>query len=175
MAVQTAGAIAFLVVGTPLFSRVRDFLWRFAAALPASWMVYTTGTVTRGGLAAVGASVGLLGLVSARTRNWVPFLAGVVVMAAIIFSGVSLPAPSLVAVGPTPRGCPDAQSERYADAHRLADPCSDAHSFADAAAVLGTASSRDHHSMVGEHHQHLLRLGQLSTRGHQAVQAGLVR
>ena len=28
MAVQTAGAIAFLVLGTPLWSRVRDFLWR---------------------------------------------------------------------------------------------------------------------------------------------------
>jgi hypothetical protein len=102
MAVQTAGAIAFLVVGTPLFSRVRDFVWRFTAALPATWMVYTTGTVTRGGLAAVGTSVGLLGLVAARTRNWVPLLAGVVVMAAIIFSGVSLPAPSPVSIGPTP-------------------------------------------------------------------------
>jgi len=28
------GAIAYLVVGTPLVRRLRDFLWRFAAAVP---------------------------------------------------------------------------------------------------------------------------------------------
>jgi hypothetical protein len=101
MAVHTAGAIAFLVLGTPLWTRARDFLWRIAAALPASWMVYTTGTVTRGGLAAVGASVGLLGLVAARTRNWLPLIAGAVLFAAIVMSGVSLPSPS-ISSGPTP-------------------------------------------------------------------------
>jgi hypothetical protein len=99
MAVQTAGAIAFLVLGTPLWRRVRDFLWRMGAALPASWMVYTTGTVTRGGLAAMAAAVGVLGLVAARTRNWVPFLAGAVLFAAIVMSGISAPAISL---GPGP-------------------------------------------------------------------------
>ena len=105
-AVHTAGAIAFLIVGTPLFSRARDFLWRMAAALPASWLVYTTGTVSRGGLAAVGACLGLLGLVSARTRNWAPFLAGAVLFGAIVLSGLSLPEFSFglgpVAVQPTP-------------------------------------------------------------------------
>jgi hypothetical protein len=94
MAVQTAGAIAFLVVGTPLWSRARDFLWRFAAALPASWMVYTTGTITRGGLAAVAASMGVLGVLSApagRLRNWAPFLAGAILFGAIIMSGIEPP------------------------------------------------------------------------------------
>jgi hypothetical protein len=95
MAVQTAGAIAFLVVGTPLWSRARDFLWRFAAALPASWMVYTTGTITRGGLAAVAASLGVLGVLSApagRLRNWAPFLAGAILFGAILMSGIEPPA-----------------------------------------------------------------------------------
>jgi hypothetical protein len=99
MAVHTAGAIAFLVLGTPLCRRVRDFLWRVAAALPASWMVFTTGTVTRGGLAAVAATLGVLGLLSARTRNWLPLIAGAVLFAAIVTSGVSLPSISL---GPGP-------------------------------------------------------------------------
>ena len=115
MAVQTAGAIAFLIVGTPLFSRVRDFLWRFAAALPASWMVYTTGTVTRGGLVAVAACVGLLGLVSARTRNWLPVIAGAIVFAALVAGNVTLPAigpgpaqatPIAIASGPAPSATP---------------------------------------------------------------------
>ncbi|HJX53295.1 MAG TPA: O-antigen ligase family protein, partial [Polyangia bacterium] len=99
MAVQTAGAIAFLVVGTPLWRRARDFLWRMAAALPASFMVYTTGTVTRGGLAAMAAATAVLGLVAARTRNWAPLIAGAVLFTAIVMSGVSLPS---VSSGPAP-------------------------------------------------------------------------
>ena len=103
MAVQTAGAIAFLVVGTPLVRRVRDFMWRMAAALPASWLVYTTGTVTRGGLAAVAACVGVLGVLSARTRNWVPVIAGTVLFAALVAGNVTLPSITLpsIALGPT--------------------------------------------------------------------------
>ena len=110
MAVQTAGAIAFLVVGTPLWSRARDFLWRLAAALPASWMVYTTGTITRGGLAAVAASMGVLGVLSApagRLRNWAPFLAGAILFGAIIMSGIEPPAFTISFGGPpqaTPSG-----------------------------------------------------------------------
>ncbi len=103
MAVQAAGAIAFLVLGTPVISRVRDFLWRSGAALPASWLVYTTGTVTRGGLAAVVASLGVLGILGAvarRTRNWAPVLAGAVLFGAIVVSGLSLP--SLPSFGPAP-------------------------------------------------------------------------
>jgi O-Antigen ligase len=96
MAVHTAGAIAFLVVGTPIVRRLRDFLWRFAAALPASWMVYVTGTVTRGGLAAVAACVCVLGVLSARTRNWVPLMAGVVVFAVLVTTNVSLPSISIL-------------------------------------------------------------------------------
>ena len=95
MAVQTAGAIAFLVLGTPLVSRVRDFLWRVGAALPASWMVYTTTTITRGGLLAVMAAAGMLGVlgvVARRTRNWAPILAGAVLFGAILLSGITLPA-----------------------------------------------------------------------------------
>jgi hypothetical protein len=112
MAVQTVGAIAFLVLGTPLWRRARDFLWRLGAALPASWMVYTTGTITRGGLAAIGASMGVLGLVSARTRNWAPFLAGALLFAAIATSGLSLPSisflpgPVVPVVTPNPNATP---------------------------------------------------------------------
>jgi hypothetical protein len=109
MAVHTAGAIAFLVLGTPVISRVRDFLWRFGAALPASWMVYTTGTVTRGGLAAVVASLGVLGVLGAvarRTRNWAPVLAGAVLFAAIVASGLSLPSLPSFGPGPTPIAVP---------------------------------------------------------------------
>ncbi|HEX7629055.1 MAG TPA: hypothetical protein VF431_01810, partial [Candidatus Methylomirabilis sp.] len=91
MAVQTAGAIAFLVLGTPLWTRARDFLWRFGAAVPASFMVYTTGTVTRGGLAAVAAAMAVMGLVASRTRNWVPLFAGAVLFTAIVMSGFSVP------------------------------------------------------------------------------------
>ena len=98
MAVQTAGAIAFLVVGTPAWSRARDFLWRFAAALPASWMVYTTGTITRGGLLAVAAAMGVLGVLSApmgRLRNWAPILVGAILFGAIVMSGIQPPAVSI--------------------------------------------------------------------------------
>jgi hypothetical protein len=101
MAVQTIGAIAFLVLGIPPWRRARDFLWRVAAALPASWMVYTTGTVTRGGLAAMAVAAGVLGLVAARTRNWVPLIAGAVLFTAIVLSGVSLPSVS-ISFGPGP-------------------------------------------------------------------------
>jgi len=103
MAVQTAGAIAFLVVGTPLVSRVRDFAWRFAAALPASWMIYTTGTLTRGGLAAVVASVGVLGAVAGRTRNWLPLVAGGILFTALVAGNISL---ASFGPGPTPRSTP---------------------------------------------------------------------
>ncbi len=106
MAVQTAGAIAFLVVGTPLFSRVRDFIWRFVVALPASWMVYTTGAVTRGGLVAVAACVGLLGMVAARTRNWIPLIAGAVLFAAMVTANVTVPS-----FGPAPSTPVVVQSE----------------------------------------------------------------
>jgi hypothetical protein len=93
MAVQTAGAIAFLVVGTPLIRRLRDFLWRFGAAVPASWMVYTTGAVTRGGLAAVAASLAVLGVltaVTARLRNWAPLLGGALLVAVVVSANVSV-------------------------------------------------------------------------------------
>ncbi len=109
MAVHTAGAIAFLVLGTPVISRVRDFLWRFGAALPASWMIYTTGTVSRGGLAAIVASMGALGVlgaVSRRTRNWAPVLAGAVLFTAIVASGLSLPSLPKFGPGPTPIAVP---------------------------------------------------------------------
>jgi len=91
MAVHTAGAIAYLVVGTPLVRRIRDFLWRLGAALPAAWLVYVTGSVTRGGLAAVAASVGVLAAVAGRTRNWVPVAAGAVLFAAVLTSGIASP------------------------------------------------------------------------------------
>jgi hypothetical protein len=103
MAVQTAGAIAFLVVGTPVVRRLRDFLWRFAAALPASFMVYTTGTISRGGLAAVAAALGVLAVVSGRLRNWAPLVAGAAVFAVIVVTGISLPA---LPAGPTPSSTP---------------------------------------------------------------------
>jgi len=102
MAVQTAGAIAFLVLGTPVISRARDFLWRFGAALPASWLVYTTGTITRGGLAAVVASMGVLGLVAGRTKNWAPLFAGAILFGAIVMSGLSVPSLPSFGPGPTP-------------------------------------------------------------------------
>ena len=105
MAVQTAGAIAFLVVGAPPIKRALDFWWRFALAQPMSWMVYTTGSYTRGGLAAVAAALGVLAIVGGRTRNWAPLLAGAVLFAAYIFSNVSLP---LVQPGPTPFATPTA-------------------------------------------------------------------
>jgi hypothetical protein len=103
MAVQTAGAVAFLVLGTPIISRVRDFLWRAAVALPAAWLVYTTGTITRGGLAASAAAAGVLGVLSVpvrRIRSWAPVLAGAVLFGAIVVSGLSLPA--LPSFGPGP-------------------------------------------------------------------------
>jgi hypothetical protein len=95
MAVQTAGAIAFLVLGTPLVSRLRDFLWRLGAALPASWMVYTTTSITRGGLLAIMAAAGVLsvvGVAARRTRNWAPVLAAAVLFGAVVLSGLTLPA-----------------------------------------------------------------------------------
>ena len=104
MAVQTAGAIAFLVLGTPLVSRLRDFLWRLGAALPASWMVYTTPTITRGGLLAVMAAAAVLSVASVvarRTRNWAPILAGAVLFVAVVLSGLTLPAYQSGS-GPTP-------------------------------------------------------------------------
>jgi len=103
IAVQTAGAIAFLVLGTPIIRRARDFLWRVGVALPAAWLVYTTGTITRGGLAAVAAAAGVLGLLSiptGRLRSWAPVLAGAVLFGAIVLSGLSLP--SLPSFGPGP-------------------------------------------------------------------------
>jgi len=103
IAVQTAGAVAFLVLGTPLISRLRDFLWRAGAALPASWLVYTTGTITRGGLLAVMAAAGVLGLLSmvtGRLRSWAPILAGAVLFTAILLSGLSLSSVPTISFGP---------------------------------------------------------------------------
>ena len=91
MAVHTAGAVAYLVVGTPLVRRVRDFLWRVGASLPAAWLVYVTGSVTRGGLAAVAAGLGVLAVVAGRTRNWIPVAAGAVLFIAVLTSGIASP------------------------------------------------------------------------------------
>jgi len=102
MAVHTAGAIAFLVVGTPAFSRVRDFLWRLVAMLPASWMVFATGAVTRGGLLAVAACMGVLGVIAARTKNWLPVLAGALLFVVMVTNNVTLPA--IGGASPCPRG-----------------------------------------------------------------------
>ncbi len=107
MAVQTAGAIAFLVVvGTPQIRRAVDFLWRFAVALPMSWMVYTTGSITRGGLAAVVACLAVLGVTAGRTRNWLPLLSGAVLFAVIVTSNVYLPQ---LGLGPPPVSTPVSQ------------------------------------------------------------------
>jgi hypothetical protein len=103
MAVHTAGALAFLVVGTPIVRKLRDFLWRFAAAVPASFMVYTTGTASRGGLAAVAAAMGVLAIVSGRLRNWAPLVAGAALFAVIVVTGISLPT---LPAGPTPTSTP---------------------------------------------------------------------
>ena len=104
MAVHTAGAIAFLVVvGTPQIRPALDFLWRFAIALPMSWMVYTTGSITRGGLAAVVACLAVLGVTAGRTRNWLPMLLGAIVFAAIVTSNVALPS---IGTEPTPISTP---------------------------------------------------------------------
>ena len=105
MAVQTAGAIAYLVVGTPLVRRLRDFLWRFAAAVPATWMVYITGTVTRGGLAAVAAAMAVTGVLSAfagRLRNWMPVLAGLALVAVLVSTNVTIPSVAIGPPAPTP-------------------------------------------------------------------------
>jgi hypothetical protein len=108
MAVQTAGVVAFLVLGTPLLRTLQGFLWRVGAAIPAAWLVYVTGTVTRGGLMAVAAMATIAGgfsLLAGKTRNWVPVLCGTALVAILVSANFSLvlplPSPASPTSGPT--------------------------------------------------------------------------
>lgn len=84
IAVHALGAIAFLVIGTSALTNVSQFLWRTMITVPLAWTVYTTGSLSRGALAAVLAGLGVLFLLAPRSRKWGPVLAGTLVFVLIL-------------------------------------------------------------------------------------------
>jgi hypothetical protein len=110
MAVHTVGAIAFLVLGTGAVATIGSFAWRTLIVVPLAWTAFIAGTSNRGSLLATLAGIGMLVLLSWRSRNWIPVVAGVLLLAIVLaapgipgFPGLPTPGASPGAVAsPTP-------------------------------------------------------------------------
>lgn len=97
MAVHAIGAIAFLILLTTAATRVTQFAWRTAVAVPLAWGIYVTGSISRGALASTATGLGLLAVLARRSPTWAPVLAATAVVALTIsLSG------AFVGPGPTP-------------------------------------------------------------------------
>jgi hypothetical protein len=89
MAVHTVGAIAFLVLGTSAVLSTRTFLWRVLIALPLLWTLFVAGTSNRGALVTATVGIVAVAIIARRSRNWLPFLGAIAVLAtAGAFQGV---------------------------------------------------------------------------------------
>ena len=110
MAVHTVGAIAFLVLGASAAWSARTFLWRVVIAVPLLWTAFVAGTSNRGALVTAAVGIIVIAVLARRSRNWLPFLAAIGVLAvAGIFEAVlaqtiaPTPSPSPAqTVAPTP-------------------------------------------------------------------------
>ncbi len=89
MAVHVAGSLAWLVLVAGAWTSPWLFAVRALATLPLAWTQYVTATLSRGALLTSAAGLGILVLLRARTRSWIPVLLGYVLL-------VVLPAPSLI-------------------------------------------------------------------------------
>ncbi len=110
MAVHAIGSIAFLVLLTTAATRVTQFAWRTAVAVPLAWGIYVTGSISRGALASTAAGLAVLAVLARRSPTWAPVLAAAVVVALTVsLSGVSIgpgpeptPTPEVTATPGTP-------------------------------------------------------------------------
>ena len=87
MSVHVVGSIAFLILGLEVTRNARSLLWRAAIAVPLLWTAFIAGATNRGGLVAVIiglTAVGVLAYLLRRSRNWVPVLGAVAVLAVIL-------------------------------------------------------------------------------------------
>jgi hypothetical protein len=99
MAVHTVGAIAFLVLMTTATWSPRMFLWRVVIAVPLLWTAFVAGTSNRGALVTAVVGIVAVAILARRSRNWLPFLAAIVVLAAAgslqaVLAGAGESAPS---------------------------------------------------------------------------------
>ncbi len=76
MAVHTVGAIGFLVLVTGVPASTLSFVVRSMVALPLTWSLLTTSSISRGALAAIASGLTVALGFSGRSRNWLPVLAG---------------------------------------------------------------------------------------------------
>jgi hypothetical protein len=89
MAVHTVGAIAFLVLAASAAWSARTFLWRVVIAIPLLWTAFVAGTSNRGALVTAVVGIVVIAILARRSRNWLPFLAAIAVLAvAGIFEAV---------------------------------------------------------------------------------------
>ena len=86
MTVHSVGAVAFLVLLTAAWSRIRTLAWRYAIAQPLIWTMFIDGTVSRGALLSAASGLGLVLVATRRLRNWLPIaIATVALTIALLF------------------------------------------------------------------------------------------
>lgn len=86
MAVHAVGALAFLVLSGAA-STAPQFVLMTALAVPLTWGVYITGSISRGAVAAVAAGLAVLLLLARAQRPW----AAVLTAALLVAIGVTVP------------------------------------------------------------------------------------
>lgn len=101
MAVHVVGVIAFLVLVTTATWSPRMFLWRVVIAVPLLWTAFVAGTSNRGALVTAVVGIVAVAILARRSRNWLPFLAAIALLAAagslqavLAGPGESAPSPS---------------------------------------------------------------------------------
>ena len=100
MAIHVVGAIAFLVVGAGAILSVRTFLWRTAVFLPLLWTIFVAGTSNRGALVTAILGIVAVAVLAPRSRNWLPFLAALVLGAVALVVQMTLAAGWLTSAQP---------------------------------------------------------------------------
>lgn len=96
MAVHIVGAIAFLILGALVIRRVRTLLWRLVLFLPLLGIAFISGTANRGALLTTSVGLAAVFALAPRSRNWLPFVAamGVLALGLVIQSVIPWPAVS---------------------------------------------------------------------------------
>ena len=83
MAVHAVGAIAFLVLCTDAWTTTLRLAWRTAVAVPLAWILFITGTASRGAIGAMAAGLGVAAVLTRSVRNWLPIGAAAVLALAL--------------------------------------------------------------------------------------------
>lgn len=98
MAIHSAGAIAFIVLGPSVFATFRRFASRLIVLLPLTWGVFLTGAASRGALLGAATGLGATALATRRPRNWIPVASAALVVLIWLNAPVTIvwpfPAPS---------------------------------------------------------------------------------